>query len=37
MTVADFSLCDIRLGGQGAPLVPVFRSALFQCAAENRV
>lgn len=36
-TVADFRRRDIAAGGQGAPLVPAFHSALFRSAAENRV
>lgn len=36
-TVADFRRRDIAAGGQGAPLVPAFHSALFRSSTEDRV
>lgn len=36
-TVADFRRRDIAAGGQGAPLVPAFHSAMFRDALTNRV
>ncbi|MBL3598717.1 MAG: anhydro-N-acetylmuramic acid kinase [gamma proteobacterium endosymbiont of Lamellibrachia anaximandri] len=36
-TVADFRRRDISAGGQGAPLVPAFHQAIFQCGEKNRV
>lgn len=36
-TVADFRGRDIAAKGQGAPLVPAFHQAVFQCPGENRV
>ncbi|MDH5785065.1 MAG: anhydro-N-acetylmuramic acid kinase [Chromatiales bacterium] len=36
-TVADFRRRDMVVGGQGAPLVPAFHQALFQCDEKNRV
>lgn len=35
-TVADFRRRDIAAGGQGAPLVPPFHSALFRAEGEHR-
>lgn len=35
-TVADFRRRDVAAGGQGAPLVPPFHSALFRRPDENR-
>ncbi|TRZ64545.1 MAG: anhydro-N-acetylmuramic acid kinase [Rhodocyclaceae bacterium] len=37
MVVADFRSRDIAAGGQGAPLVPAFHSALFRVAERNRL
>jgi anhydro-N-acetylmuramic acid kinase len=34
-TVADFRRMDMALGGQGAPLAPVFHAALFQREGAN--
>ncbi len=36
-TVADFRRRDLALGGQGAPLVPLFHHALFYTPTEDRV
>lgn len=36
-TVADFRRRDMAAGGQGAPLVPAFHRALFQCQDVDRV
>ncbi len=36
-TVADFRRRDLAVGGQGAPLVPIFHRALFQNREETRV
>jgi anhydro-N-acetylmuramic acid kinase len=35
-TVADFRRRDIAAGGQGAPLVPAFHSAVFRSPCEDR-
>ena len=35
--IADFRRKDIALGGQGAPLVPIFHQAQFQHHLQNRV
>lgn len=34
--VADFRRADLALGGQGAPLLPIFHHALFASADESR-
>lgn len=36
-TVADFRRRDMAAGGQGAPLVPAFHSALFRSPDHNRI
>jgi anhydro-N-acetylmuramic acid kinase len=36
-TVADFRRRDMAVGGQGAPLVPAFHSALYRQCGVNRV
>jgi anhydro-N-acetylmuramic acid kinase len=36
-TVADFRRRDMVVGGQGAPLVPAFHSALYRSNTDNRV
>lgn len=36
-TVADFRRRDMAAGGQGAPLVPAFHTALFRSTEQNRV
>jgi anhydro-N-acetylmuramic acid kinase len=35
--VTDFRQLDVALGGQGAPLVPLFQRSFFQSTIENRV
>lgn len=35
-TVGDFRNADMRVGGQGAPLVPAFHQAAFRCSEKNR-
>ena len=37
LTVGDFRSGDLAAGGQGAPLVPAFHSALFHHPQENRI
>ena len=37
VVVADFRRKDMALGGQGAPLVPAFHSAVFEHESERRV
>ncbi|MEO8460982.1 MAG: anhydro-N-acetylmuramic acid kinase [Dokdonella sp.] len=37
VTVADFRRADIAAGGQGAPLLPIFHSAVFGRTADVRV
>jgi len=36
-TVGDFRNADMRVGGQGAPLVPAFHQAVFHSPDQNRV
>lgn len=36
-TIADFRRRDMALGGQGAPLAPIFHQYLFRTTQENRV
>jgi len=36
-TVGDFRNADMRVGGQGAPLVPAFHEAVFRSPDKNRV
>lgn len=36
-TIADFRRKDIALGGQGAPLVPLFHQKFLQSTEENRI
>ena len=36
-TVADFRRKDVALGGEGAPLLPAFHSAVFGTPAEDRL
>lgn len=36
LTIADFRRMDVALGGQGAPLVPLFHHALFAFPAQAR-
>ena len=35
--ISDFRTADIKVGGQGAPLVPAFHQAIFQNKTKNRV
>jgi len=35
--ISDFRTADIKVGGQGAPLVPAFHQATFQSKTKNRI